>query len=212
GAILDSAWDMVTRGNEAGIRQNPADSDTVQIYVTGVGVPDGTADNATVGTGVWPADCVSPASYLTSLNFTRSSSAVPLDGALVSSGLLNTGRLAPCLQTAASIPSVMIGGQPAVVTYAGWVPDSVAGQYQLNVRLPGSGAKSYTSATGDAIAGPLTAPVQLPVVVTARGRASQAGVTIWVAPKLKVTGPGTTALRGTVGTAWSAKGNAVTAT
>src|SRR4029079_9343625 len=85
-------------------------------------------------------------------------------------------------------------------------------QYQLNVRLPGSGAKSYTSATGDVIAGPLTAPVQLPVVVTARGRASQAGVTMWVAPRLKVTGPAATALRGVVGTAWAAKGSAVTAT
>jgi len=212
GAILDFAWDMITRGNEAAMRQNTADSDTVQIYVTGLGVPDGTADNATVGTGVWPADCVSPASYLTTLNFTTSSSSVTLDGALVSSGMFNTGRLAPCLKTTASIPTVMIGGQPAVVTYAGWVPDSVAGQYQLNVRLPGSGAKSYTSATGDVIAGPLTVPVQLPVVITARGRSSQAGVTIWVAPRLKVTGPAATALRGAVGTAWAAKGSAVTAT
>ena len=212
GAILDSDWDMITRGNEAGMRQNAADSDTVQIYVTGLGAPDGTADNATVGTGVWPADCVSPASYLTTLNFTTSGSFVTLDGALVSSGLFNTGRLAPCLKSTASIPTVTIGGQPATVTYAGWVPDSVAGQYQLNVRLPGSAAKSYTSASGDVIAGPLTAPVQLPVVVTARGRASQAGVTMWVAPRLKVTGPAATALRGTVGTAWSAKGNVVTAT
>ena len=211
GAILSFNWDMVTRGNEAGMRQNAADSDTVQIYVTGLGAPDGTADNATVGTGVWPADCVSPASYLTTLNFTTSSSSATLDGALVSSGLFNTGRLAPCLKTAANIPTVTIGGQPAVVTYAGWVPDSVAGQYQLNVRLPGSAAKTYTSATGDVVAGPLTAPVQLPVVVSARGRASQPGVTIWVAPRLKVTGPAATALRGTAGTAWSTKGNAVTA-
>jgi len=212
GAILDFAWDMITRGNEAGMRQNAADSDTVQIYVTGLGVPDGTADNATVGTGVWPVDCVSPASYLTALNFTTSSSSVTLDGALVSSGLFNAGRLAPCLKTTAGIPTVTVGGQPALVTYAGWVPDSVAGQYQLNVKLPGSGAKSYTSATGDVIAGPLTVPVQLPVVVTARGRASQAGVTMWVAPRLKVAGPAATALRGTVGTVWSAKGSAVTAT
>jgi hypothetical protein len=212
GAILDFHWDMITRGNEAGMRQNAADSDTVQIYVTGLGAPDGTADNATIGTGVWPTDCVSPASYLTTLNFTTSGSFVTLDGALVSSALFNTGRLAPCLKSTTSIPTVTIGGQPATVTYAGWVPDSVAGQYQLNVRLPGSAAKSYTSATGDVIAGPLTAPVQLPVVVTARGRASQPGVTMWVAPRLKVTGPAATALRGTAGSAWSAKGNTVTAT
>jgi uncharacterized protein (TIGR03437 family) len=212
GAILDFHWDMITRGNEAGMRQNAADSDTVQIYVTGLGAPDGTADNATIGTGVWPTDCVSPASYLTTLNFATSGSFVTLDGALLSSGLFNAGRLAPCLKTTASIPTVTIGGQPTVVTYAGWVPDSVAGQYQLNVRLPSSAAKSYTSATGDVIAGPLTAPVQLPVAVTARGRASQPGVTMWVAPRLKVTGPAATALRGTAGIAWSAKGHTVTAT
>jgi uncharacterized protein (TIGR03437 family) len=212
GAILNSDWDMVTRGNEAGMRQNAADSDTVQIYVTGLGVPDGTADNATVGTSAWPADCVSPASYLNTLNFTTSSSSATLDGALVSSGLFSTGRLAPCLKSTASTPAVTVGGQPATVTYAGWVPDSVAGQYQLNVKLPGSGAKSYTSATGEVIAGPLTVPVQLPVLVTARGRASQAGVTVWVAPRLKVTGPAAAGSHGTVGTAWSAKGNVVIAT
>src|SRR4029077_10181385 len=120
--------------------------------------------------------CVSPASYLTTLNFTTSGSFVTLDGALLSSGLFNAGRLAPCLQSTASIPTVTIGGQPAVVTYAGWVPDSVAGQYQLNVRLPGSVA-----------VGPLSAPTQLPVLITVGGRSSQPGVTIWVAPRLKVT-------------------------
>ena len=212
GAILDLDWDMITRGNEAGMRQNAADSDTVQIYVTGLGAPDGTADNATVGTGAWPADCISLASYLTTLNFATSGSFVTLDGALLPSGLFNTGRLAPCLKTSTGVPVVTIGGQPATVIYAGWVPDSVAGQYQLNVRLPGSGAKSYTPVSGDAIAGPLTAPVQLPVVVTARGRASQAGVTMWVAPRLKVTGPAAAGLRGIVGAAWSAKGNVVIAT
>lgn len=212
GAVLDLGWNMVTHGNEAGLRLDPADSDTVQIYLTGLGAPDGAADNATAGSGTWPADCVTVASYLMSLNNMTSGNFPSVDGALLASGLLNSGRLVPCLRSAGSIPTVTVGGQPATVTYAGWVADSVAGQYQLNVRLPGSAVHPFTSASGDVIPTPLTAPVQLPVVVTARGRASQAGVTIWVAPRLKVTGPTSAALRGTVLAAWAVTDNLVTAT
>jgi hypothetical protein len=53
------------------------------------------------------------------------------------------------------------------------------------------------------------AAVQLPVVVAARGVASQPGVTIWVAPRLKVTGP--SALQSAAGAPWPASGNLVTA-
>ncbi|SPE42210.1 Ig family protein (fragment) [Candidatus Sulfopaludibacter sp. SbA3] len=211
GAVLDSDWSMVTRGNEAGMRQTAADSDIVQMYVTGLGVPDGAADNGSSGTGLWPADCVTTASFLTSLNSLTSGSFTTLDGVFLSRGLLNTGRLLPCLRSAGNVPSVTIGGQPATVTYAGWVPDSVAGLYQLNVRLPGSGAGTFTTASGATIAGPLTVPVQLPVTIAVHGSNSQAGVTMWVAPQLKVTGPVGAALQGTVGAKWSATGSLVTA-
>ncbi|HEY1496332.1 MAG TPA: Ig domain-containing protein, partial [Candidatus Solibacter sp.] len=93
--------------------------------------------------------------------------------------------------------------------YAGWVSDSVVGQYQVNVKLPGSAAGTFLSASGTPIAPPLTGAVQLPVVVTSRGVASQPGVTIWVAPRLKVAAPAT--LQGTAGVAWPASGNAVNA-
>ncbi|HWC96926.1 MAG TPA: putative Ig domain-containing protein [Candidatus Sulfopaludibacter sp.] len=175
GAILGQDWTVISSDNPAAMRQTAADSDIVQIFATGLGAPDSTADNAASGSGAWSNDCVSTSSFLNSLNLKTSSTLTSVDGSLVASGLLNTGRLAPCLRSSTVVPSVTIGGQTAVVTYAGWVQDSIAGLYQVNVRLPGS-------------AGPLTlaAPTQLPVVLTARGRSSQAGVTIWVAPKLKV--------------------------
>ncbi|HEV2448237.1 MAG TPA: putative Ig domain-containing protein, partial [Candidatus Sulfopaludibacter sp.] len=210
-AALGSDGTPIAAGNPAGMRQNAADSDVVEIFVTGLGSPDGIADNATSGKGAWPADCVSAASFLKSLDSLTSTSFNTLDGAVVSSGALSAGRLAPCLRSPGAVPTVTIGGQPGLVAYAGWVPDSVVGAYQLNVRLPGSGAGPFTTATGTTVAGPLTAPVQLPVVMTAGGRATQAGVTLWVTSRLKVTGPAGAALRGTAGAAWPAAGSQVSA-
>lgn len=201
GAILALDWSMVTAGNEAGMRQNAADSDTVQIYGTGWGSPDATADNAAAGAGLWPSDCVTTSSLLNTLNLQTGNSLTTVDGILVSGGLLNAGRLAPCLGLPADIPSVTIGGQPATVTYAGWVAGSVAGQYQVNVRLPGSAVGPFTTAAGAVLPAPLASAVQLPVLVTVRGRVSQSGVTMWVAPRLKVTGPA--GLQGKAGVVWA---------
>jgi len=59
-------------------------------------------------------------------------------------------------------PDAAIVGQPATVTYAGWVGDSVAGLYQINATVP-------TAATsGNAIS----------VVVSVGTAKSQAGVTM----------------------------------
>jgi len=165
--------------------------------------------NAATGAGQWPADCVGAGSYLAALNLQTGASLTAMDGALIEGSLLNGGRLPPCLSSAAAVPTVTIGGQPATVTYAGWVANGVAGEYQVNARLPGSTAGAFTSASGAAIAPPLAAAVQLPVVVAARGVSSQAGVTIWVAPRLKVTPP--SALQGASGTLWPAAGNQVAA-
>jgi hypothetical protein len=96
------------------------------------------------------------------------------------------------------------------VIYAGFVPDTVAGLYQLNVTLPGT-TGAYTTASGASISA-ITAPVQLPVVVTANGITSQTGVTMWVAPRLLVTGPSGSGLTGTVGVPWSSSNNVVIAT
>ena len=211
GAILGQDWSVIGVGNEAAMRTNQGDSDTVQIFMTGLGAPDGIADNSGIGAGQWPGDCVTLASYLSALNSQTSGTFPTLDGALIESSLLNTNRLAPCLHSPAATPTVTIGGQPGWLMYAGWVPGQVAGLYQLNVKLPGSGAGPFTSASGAVIVGAFTVPVQLPVFVTARGRTSQAGVTMWVAPRLKVTAPTGAGLLGMAGVAWSATSHVVTA-
>jgi hypothetical protein len=131
-----------------------------------------------------------------------------LDGTVVQSAALNTGRLVPCISTA---PAVTIGGVAGTVTYSGWVPDSIAGLYQVNVTLPGRTAGPFTTNTGASIS-TITTPVQLPVVVTSSSHASQTGVTMWVAPRLKVAPPTGIGLAGTVGLPWSGSSNLLIAT
>ena len=209
GAILDSQWNLVASPNPGGMRSTAADSDVIAIYMTGLGVPDSTADNANAGSGpTWASDCASPASFLTSLNAMAQSSLTTLDGVVIQSALLNTNRFVPCLLTnSADLPVVTVGGVSATVVYAGWVADTIAGLYQVNVKLPGT-TGSFTNSTGATITN-ITAPTQLPLVITANSRSSQPGVIVWVAPRLKVTAP--TTLTGTVGVPWSNSNNAVAA-
>ncbi|MBI2689163.1 MAG: putative Ig domain-containing protein [Acidobacteria bacterium] len=212
GAILSSAYVPVAPGAEAGMRSTATDSDTVQIYMTGLGAPDSSANNASAGSAFsWSADCVSTSSYLSSLNTFAGTSLTALDGVIISSSLLNSNRLAPCFLSGGTPPTVTIGGVAGIVTYAGWVSDSVAGLYQVNVRLPGSGAGPFTNAAGSPVSA-ITTPVQLPVVVTRGGRSSQAGVNMWVARRLKVAGPSGAGLTGTVAVAWSSSNNSIVAT
>lgn len=201
GAILDSGYDVINQANPAAVR-NGSDSDIIQIYMSGLGAPTATgADNSTAGTGpvpAWSADCISTASFLTS--------AYPitvLDGAIIQSSLINAYRLPPCMDNSVSPPTVKIGNVSANVTYAGWVADSVAGLYQVNVQLPDNTAAAFKAHSSDSGA-PISTPVQMPVVVTFGGADSQAGVTVWLARRLKVLAPSYT--HGAVNAVWSVEG------
>jgi uncharacterized protein (TIGR03437 family) len=218
GAILSSAYAPIgAAGNEAGLRSTVGgtDSDVVQIYMTGLGVPNSAGSNASAGSGAtWSTDCVTEASFRTSLNNFASSSLTTLDGVIINSALLNTNRLAPCFRattdSTGTPPTVTFGTVAGTVTYAGWVADSVAGLYQLNVRLPSS-TGSFTTSAGATLSA-ITTPVQLPVRVSQGGRNSQPGVNIWVAQRLKVAAPTGGGLTGQVNTAWASSNNLVVAT
>src|SRR5258708_9780097 len=131
--------------------------------MAGLGLAGSAGDNGRAGSSVWPNDCVTEANFLTSLNALTTGSLLNLDGTVVQSAALNTGRLVPCISTA---PAVTIGGIAGTVTYAGWVPDSIAGLYQVNVTLPGRTAGSCTTTTGAPI---ITIPAPRPtsVILTA---------------------------------------------
>jgi hypothetical protein len=216
GAILNSTtYAPIVQANPGGMHYTGSHSDIVLIYVTGLGAPDSTAADSSGGGSTAPADCISPANYETALQSASgvSPALTSIDGAIFQASLIDASRYPPCMATSTgstpTIPTVTIGGvSTPAVSYAGFIDGSVAGLYQINVKLP-STVGTFTTSTGATITN-VTYPVQLPVVVTGRGVASQAGVNIWVSPQLKVTAP--TALTGTVGLSWSGTGNSVTAT
>lgn len=190
GAVLDASYNLITTTNPGGMRSTGSDSDTILIYATGLGLPTSTGDNTGTSAGCIAATPASGSgSYQATLQSATSvsPSLSNIDGAVIQSALLNSGNLPPCI---AVVPTVKIGGVSAgVVAYAGFVADTVAGLYQLNVPLPSTTGTFYPNypLTNNPITN-ITAPVQLPLQITLNG-VSQPGVTIWVAPRLKVTDP-----------------------
>jgi uncharacterized protein (TIGR03437 family) len=134
GAILDTNYNLISNTNPAAIRTGVGNSDTVQIYGTGLGVTDPTQVTT----------------YLAGL----SSPPTTMDGLL----LLGPATV-PAL---AANPNVFIGGASPItsglVTYAGWVFDAVPGLYQVNAKLP-INAGSFTDASGSSHT--LVSPAQL---------------------------------------------------
>jgi len=151
GAILLPNFSVNTTSNLA------VKGTTVMIYASGLGAPTSTAANtAGKSAAKAPGSCISAANYVTTEALASPATA---DGAVILASKIATNDLPPCF---ASNPTVTIGGKSATVSYAGWVADSVAGLYQINATVP------TTAASGTAI----------PVVVTAGGVSSQAGVTM----------------------------------
>jgi uncharacterized protein (TIGR03437 family) len=188
-AALSSAYAVITNSAPA-IARNVSASDTISMYVTGLGVPD--SDHTT---GTWSATCMTVAYYFGLVNSADGTSLLSDDGLVLQSILYPAGYIAPCFKsTGTNAPSVTVGGTAipsANITYAGWVPDSVAGLYQINFKLPASTVSFTNSAGTAAVLDASGATVQLPVVVTTGGKTSQpTGVNLAVAPGLLVTATG----------------------
>jgi uncharacterized protein (TIGR03437 family) len=187
-ALANPSYALINSTNPAGMRSGSGNSDTIQLYVTGLGVPPSPASStcapALTGTG----------NYLTALNTSTTPNGTfgNIDGAVIEDTLLGSD-LPPCLYalTHGTQPTATIGGQAAVVSYAAFVGDTVAGLYQMNIQLP-----STTPAGGDlqpdfpnTLTGEiptLLIPMTLPIYVTVGGHTSQAGVVLSVAPELKM--------------------------
>jgi uncharacterized protein (TIGR03437 family) len=203
GAILDKNYVVVGQSNPVAMHSS-ATSDPVMIYMTGLGAPASNADNTAASTNnsghglVWSGDCIAPTGatgYTNALGGVTGTTPSTVDGLILQSSLLNTGRFVPCLDSTSQPPVVKIGGVPAsAVNYAGWVADSIAGLYQVNATLPSTTGTFYTTTSdcsnySDSITN-ITRPTQLPICVqSADGTYSQAGVMVWVAPRLVVAAP-----------------------
>jgi len=166
GAVLLSDYSLNSASNPG-----LAGKSTVLIYLTGLGAPNSAGANSNAATAKFPTTCVSPANYIATINALPGNAGwTTIDGAVIQSSQLKTNVLPPCMATANAV-TVSIGGQPATVSYAGWVGGSVAGLYQINALVP---AKANPS-----VANP-PAVSTVPVVVTIGGVSSQAGVTMSV--------------------------------
>ena len=185
-ALASGTYALINNASPAGMRFTAGQSDTIQIYMTGLGVPVSAA-----AFGSNSGACIAPlgVGYLAALNASTNpaSSFTTIDGAVVQSALF-TGDLPPCLTVE---PTVTIGGvaTPAVA-YSAFVADTVAGLYQVNVQLPATQNTLYPNfpSLSGALTN-LTGPTQLPVFVTLGGKTSQAGVMLSVAPKLVIVPP-----------------------
>jgi uncharacterized protein (TIGR03437 family) len=192
GAVLNSDFSLNSSTNAA-----LHSTGTVLVYMTGLGAPTSTSNNATTtATLAYPGSCISalgvagspgpPAiasiiGYLTTMNTTTITPAytapspvwTTLDGVVIQSAkIMGSGAFhyPPCI----SGVTATIGGVVAPVTYAGWVADSVAGLYQVNLTIPTGAVPSGTPISG------LTTPISVPLLVTVGGKSSQSGVTLWV--------------------------------
>lgn len=162
GAILLSAdYSVNSSTNKA------AKGSTVLLYLAGMGAPNSTAAN-TAGTAAptFPSGCISTAAYISTENGLASHPSpawTTLDGAVIAAANLATNKFPPCFATTSAV-TVTIGGIAAPVSYAGFVADSVAGLYQINVSVP----STVTSGTA------------VPVVVSMGTAKSQSGLTMAV--------------------------------
>jgi len=158
-------YPLISSANPAVIR--PANSDTVQVYMTGLGAPD-TDD----------ASCVTVSAYdsAASLQF--------IDGAVLQPSLMG-GLMAPCFATPATSAAVKFGYTGSFSAspnenFGGWV--TIPGLYAVNAQLPTNSAGMKDSS--GTVSSPFVAPMQVNVTVGNGGSISQNGVTMWVAPQL----------------------------
>jgi hypothetical protein len=217
GAILDSTYAALSSTNPGAMRKG-TDSDTVTIYMTGLGAPSTGVDQnaASEASGAtWANDCISTASYLSSLQGDTGIAPPGIDGAIIRQDLIKTNRFPPCVSPSdPNVPWVYIADLKITPTFAGWVGNSIAGLYQVQFKLPLS-TTTFHDTTGAAI--PVNVATQLPLKVEtlSAGNAvvdqSQNNVTIWVAPRLQMTVSGSNTA-GTVGTPWPNNNDVVVAT
>jgi uncharacterized protein (TIGR03437 family) len=184
GAIVLPNGSINSSTNPARMRTVATDSDTVSIFMTGLGLPLSVAANTTGGSHAAFTDCISPSAYKTA-----GGNLTSLDGVVIQSALIYPGRLVPCFDPAtvtAKVGNVLAGANSS---YAGWAPDSIAGLYQVNVQLAAlAAAMTNMAGTAVSVAG-FTTSVEVPleVYLTAPSTHSQAyngtnQVGIWVEP------------------------------
>ncbi|SPF46867.1 putative Ig family protein [Candidatus Sulfopaludibacter sp. SbA4] len=188
---------LVTNQNDgsllhpARLRNSASNSDWVSIYMTGLGTPNSTGSNATTsGTSIAYTDCLNPATATGYSGAAGLGNTLP-DGAIIQSSIITAGMLAPCFPISGTpYVAVTVGGVAATLKYVGWANDAIAGLYQVNVQLPGSGVTTMRDISGT-IVNPITGAVQVPVVVTPASGTVAPTVNMWVQPAMTLSAAAT---------------------
>jgi hypothetical protein len=185
GAILNSDWTVNGFANQANHATTPTGTNGVHIYLTGLGAPT-SVTYVSGNTCVALTDYWAAVNAATGIPFAAPGTAwISADGAVTLSSILNgplgdgdggigkIGGLAgvpiivkpPCFafattaSTTLGTVTVSIGGTLATITYAGFVPDSIAGLYQIDATVP----VGVTPPAANLVTGTLLG--QVPVVV-----------------------------------------------
>jgi len=198
GAIIVAAGPaagVVTNKNDtahaARMRISASKSDVISIYMTGLGVPSSTGSNSTTnGTSIAFTDCLAPGTATGYSGAAGLGTTLP-DGAIIQSSIITAGMLAPCFPISGSpYVGVTVGGLAATLDYVGWANDAIAGLYQVNVQLPASTVTTMKDIGGNTISA-ITAPVQVPVVVTPASGTVAPTVNMWVQPAMTLSAAAT---------------------
>ena len=171
-AIINNTTPPLLNGPAVAGVSAPATSGTsISIFLTGLGVPNAPA--ATTNTGIYYSSCLTATAYVSTIT-----GLTGIDGAVIQSSKL-AGHLPPCFTNAkpsASLITVTFGCKSAggsvstdtnaAGSYAGFVPDSVAGLYQVNVTVPanltaGDCPITITTGNGGAYSTQTTATIKL---------------------------------------------------
>ncbi len=216
-ALLPVTYDLVSQSSPATAKTG-SDSDIIALYVTGLGVPD-----STTGSTAWNVSstvkCMAAADYWAAVNTTDAPTPALTsdDGLVVQSALFAANNIQPCIKSnSPDVPTVTVGGVSAPVVFAGWVADSVAGLYQINVQMPvrSSNFTDVNNASGPALTTPLHLPIVVSTTVNSVTMTSQpTGANVWVVGGLKVVPTGTqSGAGGSTGTPWGTSGVSATGT
>ncbi len=152
-ALESSNYTLISSTNPAAMRSGGVigtpftnwHSDTILLYVTGLGLPTSAGSDLATSSGcIAPVVASGAGSYEAVLQTATNvnPALANIDGAVIQSKLLLTGNLPPCLTAE---PTVYIGGAQVPAAYAGFTPDSVGGLYQINVQLAPSVTTFYTN-------------------------------------------------------------------
>jgi len=182
GGTVPNAGQVAYSAAQAARLRLASGSDTVSIFMSGLGVPP---TSAVTG-------CMTVSGYATNASLTSSNPL--LDGVILDSGNYSGGAtLPPCFvngATGTAPITLTIGGVSVTPNYIGWAPSEVAGLYQVNVPMPLYGAGLQTAGASPVTLSVTSGALEVAVVVSVSGTSTGQAINMWVQPAMTLAAAG----------------------